>query len=147
MAIDDEIIRNAMRARIIKNGIFDEGDFRFENVKFDPSGKNLWVRETWIGGDEEIYSTASTRMATALVEYDIYAKADTGTLRCGRAALAIENEFNLLTDGAIITVANHPELDIMVYKTGVNTRSEDTWYVQSVLLYLRVINRQNLSQG
>ena len=52
MAIDDEIIRNAMRARIIKNGIFDEGDFQFENVKFDPSGNNLWVRETWIGGDE-----------------------------------------------------------------------------------------------
>lgn len=142
MAIYDELIRNAMRVRIIGAGIFSETDFQFENKNFNPSGKEIWVSESWVGGDEQIYTNIRTQIPTALVQYDIYVPENTGTLMAGQAANAIEREFAINSEKARIEVASIPETDICVYKTGMSVRSEEPWFVMSLLLYLRIIGNE-----
>ena len=59
MAILDEVIRNAMRVRIIEKEIATDKDFQFENKNFDPKGKKLWIRETWLGGKNSFSQTGA----------------------------------------------------------------------------------------
>lgn len=141
MAIYDEVIRNEMRSRIINYAnIFTEDDFKFENRNFNPENRRLWISEAWIGGDEEVYTNRRTQMPTAIVQYDIYAKENTGTMEAGTAAHAIEDEFSILSPiKSRIVIPNFPNMDVVVYKTGLSTRKESPWFVQIIVLYLRII--------
>lgn len=142
MAIYDEAIRNAMRERIIGAGIFTDKDFKFENKNFNSTGKKIWISEAWIGGDEQLFTNRSTQMPTALVQYDIYVPEDSGTLMAGQASHAIEDEFSIISPTkSRIVVPSIPEMEVSIYRTGLSTRTENTWFVQIVLLYLRITQR------
>ena len=107
MAILDEVVRNAMRVRIIENGIASDQDFQFENRNFDPKKKDFWIRETWLGGEEQLLTNKRVWIPTSpLIQYDIFVPLNTGTMTVGQIANAMEEEFDIEIPTVEIVPAN-----------------------------------------
>ena len=141
MAILDEVVRNAMRARIINNKIATDEDFQFENRNFDPKNKELWIRETWLGGEEQLLTNKRVWIPTSpLIEYDIFVPFNTGTMTVGQIANAIEEEFDISSEKSRIEISGMPQLKVEVKKIRLSTATEEDWYSQKLLFYMQIFS-------
>ena len=141
MAILDEVVRNAMRARIINNKIATDEEFQFENRNFDPKNKELWIRETWLGGEEQLLTNKRVWIPTSpLIEYDIFVPFNTGTMTVGQIANAIEEEFDISSEKSRIEISGMPQLKVEVKKIRLSTATEENWYSQKLLFYMQIFS-------
>lgn len=141
MAILDEVVRNAMRVRIIENEIASDQDFQFENRNFDPKKKDFWIRETWLGGEEQLLTNKRVWIPTSpLIEYDIFVPFNTGTMTVGQIANAIEEEFDISSEKSRIEISGMPQLKVEVKKIRLSTATEEDWYSQKLLFYMQIFS-------
>lgn len=141
MAILDEVVRNAMRARIINNKIATDEDFQFENRNFDPKNKELWIRETWLGGEEQLLTNRRVWIPTTpLIQYDIFVPPNIGTMTVGQMANAIEEEFDIAGEKSRVEISGMPQLKVEVKRIRLSTATEEEWYSQKLLFYLQVFS-------
>ena len=141
MAILDEVIRNAMRVRIIEKDIATDKDFQFENKNFDPNGKKLWIRETWLGGEEQLLTNRRVWIPTSpLIQYDIFVPLHTGTMTVGEIANAIEEEFDIAGEKSRVEISGMPQLKVEVKRIRLSTATEEEWYSQKLLFYLQIFS-------
>lgn len=141
MAILDEVVRNAMRVRIIENEIASDQDFQFENRNFDPKKKDFWIRETWLGGEEQLLTNKRVWIPTSpLIEYDIFVPFNTGTMTVGQIANAIEEEFDISSEKSRIEISGMPQLKVEVKKIRLSTATEENWYSQKLLFYMQIFS-------
>ena len=141
MAILDEVVRNAMRVRIIENGIASDQDFQFENRNFDPKKKDFWIRETWLGGEEQLLTNKRVWIPTSpLIEYDIFVPFNTGTMTVGQIANAMEEEFDISSEKSRIEISGMPQLKVEVKKIRLSTATEEDWYSQKLLFYMQIFS-------
>ena len=141
MAILDEVVRNAMRVRIIENKIASDQDFQFENRNFDPKKKDFWIRETWLGGEEQLLTNKRVWIPTSpLIEYDIFVPFNTGTMTVGQIANAIEEEFDISSEKSRIEISGMPQLKVEVKKIRLSTATEENWYSQKILFYMQIFS-------
>lgn len=141
MAILDEVVRNAMRVRIIENKIASDQDFQFENRNFDPKKKDFWIRETWLGGEEQLLTNKRVWIPTSpLIEYDIFVPFNTGTMTVGQIANAIEEEFDISSEKSRIEISGMPQLKVEVKKIRLSTATEENWYSQKLLFYMQIFS-------
>lgn len=139
MAILDEVVRNAMRARIINNKIATDEDFQFENRNFDPKNKELWIRETWLGGEEQLLTNRRVWIPTTpLIQYDIFVPPNIGTMTVGQMANAIEEEFDIAGEKSRVEISGMPQLKVEVKRIRLSTATEEEWYSQKLLFYLQI---------
>lgn len=132
-------IRNEMRRRICQvANVVDSSAFQFENMPA-PEGKSLWIRETWIGGDETPSGNTSTEQL-AIVEYDIFVPAGSSAEAARLAKQKIKNEFSLLDSSKFaIAPVGWSGWDIRAYKMGDGTpQTENEKYWVPLLIYLRI---------
>lgn len=141
MAILDEVVRNAMRVRIIENEIASDQDFQFENRNFDPKKKDFWIRETWLGGEEQLLTNKRVWIPTSpLIEYDIFVPFNTGTMTVGQIANAIEEEFDISSEKSRIEISGMPQLKVEVKRIRLSTATEEDWYSQKLLFYMQIFS-------
>ena len=141
MAILDEVVRNAMRVRIIENKIASDQDFQFENRNFDPKKKDFWIRETWLGGEEQLLTNKRVWIPTSpLIEYDIFVPFNTGTMTVGQIANAMEEEFDISSEKSRIEISGMPQLKVEVKKIRLSTATEEDWYSQKLLFYMQIFS-------
>lgn len=141
MAILDEVVRNAMRVRIIENKIASDQDFQFENRNFDPKKKDFWIRETWLGGEEQLLTNKRVWIPTSpLIQYDIFVPLNTGTMTVGQIANAMEEEFDISSEKSRIEISGMPQLKVEVKKIRLSTATEEDWYSQKLLFYMQIFS-------
>lgn len=137
MAINDKLIRLAMRNRMINaTNLNPASDIQFENMKFNPTGKQIWIAEYITSGDEFRLTNGRSRIRPFIVQYNVYVPLNKGTNLLDEKVYAIEQEFDINTNKSNINVNGY---SINVYDTKLAIDTEESWYVNKVILYLDVI--------
>ena len=94
--IDDKPIRLAIRNRVIEyTGLNPNTDIKFENIKFNPNGKQYWIAEYVTSGEEIRLSNKRSKIRPFIVQYNVYVPLNKGTNKLDEIITAIESAFHI----------------------------------------------------
>ena len=94
-------VRNAMRARIIKEEIVKENRIQLPNVPFKKPASGIWIRESINEGSEEPKSNVAGR-EFAVVNYEVFGKAAFGADAVDAAVEAIRIVLPIIGANSVI---------------------------------------------
>ena len=95
--IDLEQIRKYFRTTIVNSAIFASDAIQWENAVFDPSGKALWMRESYLNVDEGFSDSVNGDKVQGILSYSINIPIGTYEGVATTAGVALGNLFPTAT--------------------------------------------------
>lgn len=102
--IDLEQIRQYFSDTIITSAIFDSDAIQWENVVFDPVGKALWMRESYLNVDEGFSDSVNGDQIQGILSYSVNVPVGAYAKPATDAGVAIGNLFPTAT---IVSTADY----------------------------------------
>jgi hypothetical protein len=127
-------VREPFRERILNSGIFPASSIQWENRIFDPSGKDLWMKENLLPVDES-FLTPDYDLLEAILSFQVNTKIgdNQGEAKAVNAAVALGSLFQT---AEVIQTTNYT---ISVDKTQMSFQGnlDDRWYSVVVDITIR----------
>ena len=95
--INLEQIRKYFSDTIITSGIFASDAIAWENVVFDPAGKSLWMRESYLNIDEGFSDSVNGDQLQGILSYNINVPIGAYAKPATDAGVALGNLFSTAT--------------------------------------------------
>ena len=132
--IDLNEVREPFRERIDQSGIFGAGEINWENLKFNPSQKSIWMQETY-SPVAESFLTSQYDLLEGIFRYKVFGSVNSskGDTEVNAKALALAN---LFTTAEIIETDNY-KISLDSTSRGFQGRFDDKWYMVAIDINFR----------
>lgn len=127
--IDLTEIRNVIRARIFNSGIIPSDCFAWENIMFEPHGKDLWLGEDYLPATGIVSDSKYRDEEKGILQFTVYTpiNSPSGDTVANNTAKLISDLFTTpeVIEGTITKAS------IVVRKSN-QSKLDNTWYVSSL---------------
>jgi hypothetical protein len=133
--INLEEIRQYFVDTIIASGIFDSDAIGWENVAFKPSGKPLWMKESYLNVDEGFSDSINGDQLQGILSYSINVPIGSYAQTATEAGVALGD---LFPTASIITTGNY-EISIDSTKRSFQGKlsNDSKWYTVVIDVYFK----------
>ncbi len=132
--IDLQEVREPFRERIDNSGIFEADEINWENLKFNPSQKELWMQEAYLPVAES-FLTSQYDLLEGIFRYKVFTPVNSskGDTVANEKAIALAN---LFTNAEVITTDNY-KISVDSVSRGFQGRFDDKWYLITININFR----------